>query len=231
MLIYFLFAQAESLKVLLFIPSDAKEFGMPHLILLGIYGLAYCYIASAPILIFHAGRGLLFERGSINIGNSNKLRERVLPFINKYRLLLYVPVIVIPLAYYISVSKNISDLSAVVIFVGVLSLEVQLLILIFTSSWKITVEYSEKIAKKRKANQDTGYVESYKHLREHGNSFLIVFFEFALAIPIYTFVSQPFINKEDAVRHLCLIVFVWIMPAACIWFFGNKLENNLKNMP
>lgn len=67
MIVFFLFSQNEALKKLLFLPADPKDFGMPHLILLAVYGLAYCYIASAPILIMHAGRGCYSKVEQIQI--------------------------------------------------------------------------------------------------------------------------------------------------------------------
>ena len=222
MIVFFLFSQNEALKKLLFLPADPKDFGMPHLILLSVYGLAYCHIASAPILIMHAGRGLLF-RSKTNLNPNRGLVCRV--------LWVLVPSLLTSTIYFLNAApqKTIESLS-VFMFAMLIMFQVQILWSIFRKSWKETIDYYLAIVEKRNKHKDSGYVESYKHIREHGNSFLIVAFQFFLAFPIFMFVSQQTIASEDAIRHLLIIVLVWMLPAATIWFFGNKLENNLQSM-
>lgn len=222
MIVFFLFSQNEALKKLLFLPAEPKDFGMPHLILLAVYGLAYCYIASAPILIMHAGRGLLFK-SKTNLNPNRGLMPRV--------LWVLAPSFFASAIYFIinTPHKTIESL-AVFMFVMLIMLQVQIVGSIFRTSWQETINYYLAIVEKRNEHKDSGYVESYKHIREHGNSFLIVAFQFFLAFPIFMFVSQPTIASEDAIRHLLIIVLVWVLPAATIWFFGNKLENNLQSM-
>lgn len=220
MIVYFLFARTESLKGILFLPCDAKDFGMSHLILLAIYGLTYCYIASAPILVFHAGRGLLFKSRT----NSKPYKGNVIRLLSAF-----LPPIIITYFYLLS-SNSVQGASALLIYTTILTLQVVTLFNIFIFRWPESIAYYRIIIKKRKTFERSGYVESYKHIREHGNSFFIVFLQFILAIPIFIFVSQPHITDEDAVRHLCMIIFPWIIPAATIWAFGNKLENHLQSM-
>jgi hypothetical protein len=222
MIVYFLFSRNESLKSILFLPSDAKDFGMSHLILLAIYGLTYCYIASAPILVLHAGRGLFFK----SVTNPNPNKGTVI------RLLftLAPPTILSGYYFYISSTTPIEGALAIFVYTTIIALQLVMLLNVFNYRWTETIDYYKAIIDKRKAHQESGYVESYKHLREHGNSFLIVFLQFMLAMPIFIFVSQAHITNEDAVRNLCMIMFPWIIPAAAIWIFGNKLENNLQSM-
>lgn len=222
MIVFFLFSQNEALKKLLFLPTDPKDFGMPHLILLAVYGLAYCYIASAPILIMHAGRGLLFK-SQTNLNPNRGRMSRV--------LWVLAPSFLASAIYFVinTPHKTIESL-AVFMFVMLIMLQVQIVWSIFRTSWQETINYYLAIVEKRSEHKDSGYVESYKHIREHGNSFLIVAFQFFLAFPIFMFVSQPTIASEDAIRHLLIIVLAWVLPAATIWFFGNKLENNLQSM-
>jgi hypothetical protein len=222
MIVFFLFSQNDALKKLLFLPADPKDFGMPHLILLAVYGLAYCYIASAPILIMHAGRGLLFQSPTNKTPNDGII-SRILWVI--------VPSVLITTIYCITTTTNIVIGGlAVFLYALLVIFQVRILLSIFRTSWQQTIDYYLVIVNKRNENIDSGYVESYKHLREHGNSFLIVAFQFFLAFPIFIFVSQPTIASEDSIRHLIMIVLVWVLPAATIWLFGNKLENNLQSM-
>lgn len=222
MIVFFLFTQNDTLKKLLFIPSEPKDFGMPHLILLAVYGLAYCYIASAPILIMHAGRGLMFKSQTNPNPNKGML----------FRVLwLLVPSLLITAIYCFNVSTDkIMGSLAVFLFSFLLVFQILILVAIFKTSWQETIDYYSIIVKKRKEHEDSGYIESYKHIREHGNSFLIVAFQFFLAFPVFVFVSQPTITSEDSIRHLLIIVLLWVLPAATIWAFGNKLENNLQSM-
>ena len=222
MIVYFLFSQNENLKKILFLPAQASEFGLSHLILLAIYGLTYCYLASAPILVMHAGRGLLFKSPT----NPTPLKDigfRVIGFL----------AIALPLPICFLATRGYSQLTeaiALLIYSSSLAIQVVLLADIFYIRWKETIDYSVAIIKKRELPEFAGYVESYKHLREHGNSFFIVFLEFILAIPIFFFVSNPSVDAEESVRSLFMIIFVWVLPAAGIWGFGNKLENNLQTM-
>lgn len=222
MIIYFLFSQSEQLRKILFLPNDPKDFGMSHLILLAIYGLTYCYIASAPILVMHAGRGLFF-----------KSKTNPKPYRSTITRLLFalVPPCIISIYYLYGGETNPAQ-GALALFVYTLIMTLQLVIIsnIFHYRWTETIAYYKEIVSKRKIHEESGYVDSYKHIREHGNSFLIVFLQFLLAIPIFVFVSQDYITSEDSIRHLCMIIFSWVFPAATIWAFGNKLENNLQYM-
>jgi hypothetical protein len=222
MIIFFLFNQNEALKKLLFIPPEPKDFGMSHLILLAVYGLAYCYIASAPILIMHAGRGLLFKSLTNPNPNSGML-SRILWWL--------IPSFVTTGIYFLNSSSDIKmEGLAVFLFSFLLAFQIQILVAIFKTSWDKTIGYYSAIVAKRKEHKDSSYIESYKHIREHGNSFLIVAFQFFLAFPIFVFVSQPTITSDDSIRHLLIIVFLWVLPASTIWAFGNKLENQLQSM-
>lgn len=220
MIVFFLFSQNQTLKKILFIPADPKDFGISHLILLAVYGLAYCYIASAPILIMHAGRGLLFKSTT----NPNPLHgwgSRLLGVIIPSALVVYVHLMT-------SNPINAIKISTLFLFTMLISLQFQIILLVFTKSWGKTINYYLIIIKKRKKH--TVYAESYKHLREHGNSFLIVFFQFLLALPIFIFVSQPDTQNNDALINLFSIILFWVSPAATIWFLGNKFENHLQTM-
>src|SRR5271157_3260791 len=62
----FLCSQRQETQSLLFgtFASNAISLETPRLILLAVYGSIYCYIASAPILVFHASRFLLNPEAS-----------------------------------------------------------------------------------------------------------------------------------------------------------------------
>ena len=127
-----------------------NNFQMVHLWLYAFLGLAYCYIASGPILFLHAIRGIVFSKNNHNIYEYYK-------------------------------------------------------------------QLAEDRAKREKNDQVKEYVESYKHLREHGNAFFIVFMEIFLGVLLF------FLPK---VAIICLII-GWVLLAMSVWFIGTNLERKL----
>ena len=220
-ILYFLFSQNKTLSKLLFIPVDAKDFGVSHLILLGIYGLAFCYISSAPILIFHAARGLLYtQNNNLSIKSIFRAVLRVIPVIA-------VAAILTALTQWSLVGFSIDNTLNLFLLFIFTSIQLFMLFNIFVFSWKETFDYYKSITNKRKNHPD--YVESYKHIREHGNSFFIVFLEMCLGTSIYHFSTQA-LTSEETTRNLFLIILIWVLPSLWIWFYGNKLEFQLKTM-
>ncbi len=219
MLVFMLFSQNSTLKKLLFIPEDPADFGAPHLILLAVYGLAYCYIASAPILIMHAARGLQFA-SAINLTPSAGWRRRVLAILG--------PTLASTGVYATLVSTNLERCIAVALFASLVSFQFLLIFEILKVSWDCTIKYYEKIIEKRAILGNAEFVESYKHIREHGNSFLIVLFQFFLAYPVFMLVVLEG-RPERVISSLITLVVIWILPASFIWLFGNKLENHLQD--
>jgi hypothetical protein len=66
------------------------------------------------------------------------------------------------------------------------------------------------------------YVESYRHLREHGNAFSILFLEFALGLVL---VAAP----RLLVAVLAMVL--WLLPSTCSWYIGCLLESKLSDLP
>jgi hypothetical protein len=66
------------------------------------------------------------------------------------------------------------------------------------------------------------YVESYQHLREHGNAFSILLLEVILAAALYA---------ADSVIRLFGLVVIWIVPATFTWFLGTWLERGFPQRP
>ena len=92
------------------------------------------------------------------------------------------------------------------------------------SSENITRYYQNLSSKRSKATSDLSrkeYVESYRHLREHGNAFLIVVFEIVLAICLWN------LPKDEIQIFAPIIVSIWVLPGSIVWFVGTALENNM----
>lgn len=173
-------------------------------------GFIFCYIASFPVLVFHAFRK--FFNGSQH----------------KVSLIFYSlsALGIIIMAYMPLVSKEIASFVAIII-TSIFSL--LQIVLIFSRSNK---QFSYlKILSIKRSKETTDIVDSYKHLREHGNAALIVICELFLAAlchPILFNDDNSSISLENF-RQLGLLIGIWSLPAACIYFFGHHLEYQFVN--
>lgn len=216
---FFLCNTNPALKPMLFGAEDGKIDG-PLLTLLAGYGLAYCYIASAPILVLHAGRFLL--------DNGQNSKTSI-----KRKLLVFVPPLAATFTFFFTHTSTGATLYffSFVFALAALVLWPQYLAISFTL-FRTTelLQFYKKLAGKRDS-QTGGLVESYKHLREHGNSFSIVVLEIVLAIILYTagnfdatvkgVIST---TKDTYILPYIVIILLWILPAALVWLVGTLFE-------
>jgi len=166
--------------------------------ILPLLGLSYCYLASAPILVIHACRSAFLG-----------VKEKTMFFF-----------IVIPAIFFVLIF-NFSSISIPAYAASVLILLAIIVIQLLCIYLSIDNRrgYYKRLCDKR-AGATGGskeYVESYKHLREHGNAFMIVMMEIILTVILY-----------NATSYMCLIavIIAWISPAAYVWFVGSYLEKN-----
>jgi hypothetical protein len=167
-----------------------------------VLGFTYCYLASAPILVLHASRAVLFTNN-----------RSVTPW------MICGGVIILGIMggflFWGKVEWNlIFSISALAI---TLVLQVVPLIFSMRTRAQVSHEYYEKLSAAR-ANQNPArqeYKESYRHLREHGNAFFILLFEGVLGIVLIGLPNAGF-------ALICLLV--WIVPAAAVWLHGTWLE-------
>ena len=175
---------------------------------LGTAGLAYCYIASAPILLMH---GFRFRFSAEERWWSWWLL-RVTPIVavallivffwccgaiepssfrsRRLGLLLYVPY----------------GLSVLFQLVGLLSGRLDTVRGLYVDLARHRASHEQWVG---------GYTESYRHLREHGNAFLIILMEVVLAAALYA--------ADTTIRFFTIAV-IWIVPATFSWFLGTWLE-------
>jgi hypothetical protein len=81
-------------------------------------------------------------------------------------------------------------------------------------------DYYEKlcVARSSESRHVREYVESYRHMREHGNAFFIVFLELGLAMAA---IAVP------SLAMLSALIVVWVLPACVVWILGTVLESKL----
>ena len=188
---------------------DLYAFNLSQLLLLGIYGLAYCYFASAPGLVLHAVRRQLV---TVNQG-TRRFRSMGLLFI------LVASGLFFSILYW--VKRDIAAMAWPVAIVAFFMCTFQLVI--FINEYRESKE-SYFFYKSLHYARQRQYIspDSYRHLREHGNAFFIVVLEFiflSVAVSIFELTNQqPY--------WLALLV-IWIVPGALIYFLGHRLESQM----
>jgi hypothetical protein len=185
---------------------DVDSFAGIALLLAG--GMAISYLASSPILILHATRlGLRF-------GN---LKNRKISLKNWGALLIVgvVALLAILLKILFDIAPSILVISIIVL------LPFCFIIYLWVSDSSVEHKYRldsicYDLVSKREGEK--GYSQTYRHLREHGNAFFIVFTEALLGLCLFQ-AKKP----EDIIYILC----IWTIPPVFVWFFANYLEGHL----
>jgi hypothetical protein len=176
-------------------------------------GLAFCYIASAPILTLHATRAS-FVPTVWGKGNWPCL------FILFY--LISVISILVATSSYLA--------GCATLFIGfIIFIQLFLLFVTFIDFERTSTFYFDlcKIRSKATLKKDdpptanSDYVTAYRHLREHGNAFFILLLELILAFALY------YLPADKAPFLAPALLFVWILPACMSWLIGTFLELSL----
>lgn len=232
-MVYVLLSTDDTLRSLLFLPNYGN-IEMANIVLLGAYGLAFCYIASAPVLTFYAARFYLDGR-AIQFGF----------FVDTWRdgklyLLLFVIVCGMCVGSYFLAHQDFSVmpwwivLSIYAVFFFFAFLQATFVRHIFLEGNTFYTTYLE-LAKKR-VKVGPNFTDSYRHLREHGNSFCIVLCEVLLAVILYMgfFAGLPKLSAPLTQGILPILTFnfgmilaIWTIPAAAIWLVGIRLERQM----
>jgi hypothetical protein len=223
-----------NLYSLLFFGASQKDLSTAKLFLLVLYGNLFCYVASYPILGFHVTRVLDFpnDRQSVQLPSSYWGTGIFAAAVAMSALCLARPgYLVVPIVLSIIFSLfqifRIYQSLAQMPYTGNTQ--------VFDYLWQLskrrgvpekekkqaaTVE-SDEITKSIRTRAE--FIESYRHLREHGNSAFIFVLELILACLCYCIVR----STSDALTSLACIGFVfcvWSTPAVFVHLMGQKLE-------
>jgi hypothetical protein len=197
-----------------------KDIQNTHLVILGSLGFAYCYIASAPITLLHAVRSILvqgafptkFDWSFFAILCALTLLGGLLGWASN------------PILWGLSAASM-----TILTYVYVISIK-RYKNLRGNKEWE---RWYFKLATKRAetTKDQSEFVESYRHLREHGNAFFIVVLEICLGVILYqiaTLLNRSTPENKAAWSALLLVaILYWIAAGAVCWFLGNKLEKHL----
>lgn len=182
--------------------QDLYSLNLPQLLLLGVYGIVFCYIASAPGLVVHAVRRQI----------RNSLKNKMTIFILCIFISLFISILIINLF--------IDSQSITILTIGLG------IVLIFAQLYLLTKEYLDsrnafyfyaRLHYSRTRQKISP--ESYRHLREHGNAFFIVILEIlflSASLSVFKlFGNHPFWPA---------LLILWILPGAFVYFLGHRIE-------
>jgi len=192
-----------------------EKFESGYIAVLATVGLAFCYVASAPILVLHALRGSLLKvRKSADCKLVLIFSALVLVISGAQSFVLWSVLKIVgnpwpPQEFY---TGTVVLFFVSLIFIG----QLFLLWLSMSGRENYSFEYYDQLVKRRASVDAAGseYVESYRHLREHGNAFFIALLELLLGAALF-YSPVPW----------GIVLMLWILPAAGVWFFGTLLES------
>lgn len=200
--------------------EKSKDFNTANLVCWLLFGTLYCYIASYPILVFHAVRVKFFIKKAL-------LFFMILVFIF---ILTFVSILTGLHSYLTKESQLIFGL--VVGFI-LLSFSIFQIIVLYKTINSEGYSYTAHLTNAKNPDpeysvKNSSYIkditDSYKHLREHGNTALIVLLEIFLAFILYFALR---IEKENELMDfslVCITLIIWIIPSALVYFYGHFLE-------
>jgi hypothetical protein len=224
------------IREVILLPEAGEGLSTASLVLLFLYGNLFCYVSSYPILGFHATRVLDFDRNSI----------RASPLTDAYCWS-----IAIGLASFLFAWGAHPGRSTVPCFllVGTFAL-FQVFRLLVVMRLKTSTadgnenfsseayDFGERLARTRVRKsfyslnaQDwrTDYIDTYRHLREHGNSAFIFFLELVLASLIYSIAASSDSEFQDLFPDIGVLLAIWCMPAVLVHWSGQQLESEFSN--
>ncbi len=234
---------------ILFFGATQGELSPPILTLLILYGNLFCYIASYPILGFHVTRVIDHSDStwhpSWKDGYLVSLVTGILFFIVstivsvKYRLGLCIIVIIV----YAGIQlwrvkdslerKEIRGLKAETSNVYGLAYALAkrrgiIEKTITSSSPAVPFDENEFYQEEKKEQEVSCWqkeiVDTYRHMREHGNSAFIFFLELVLSSICYIVISDHSLSAHKQVSIIGCLFAIWAIPAVSIHLLGQVME-------
>jgi hypothetical protein len=202
--------------------SGAGEFKWS--LLIAALGFLFCYAASAPMLTFHTLRAQTFQilrESSESDKFTFEWSHRQWGIFGLIVLVVLLPITWLALAHWelFAFDEGLSSLGLLFIIL-ILIAQFFLIFRAHADGFVALSSFYKKLGEARASTErgTSGFVESYRHIREHSNAYAIVLLELALA---------SFALSVKTVWELGLLLFVWMAPATYCWFLANVLEARL----
>jgi hypothetical protein len=192
-----------------------KDFGsleIKDMTALAALGFAYCYLASAPMLLLHATRAQI---------GPNLSRAKWIFWLITAGAIAFVYLVT---TYCLSIPWWSYPAAGLLVFLGVVGSQVAVIVRAHWDGFETISLFYRNLAKARaiRAASVADYVQSYRHLREHGNALSILALEFALTFVLY---SAPRLLVG------ALVMVFWFLPSTYSWIIGSILEAKLAHTP
>lgn len=173
-------------------------------------GLAFCYVASAPLLVFHVSRALFF---SIQ-------RER-----RRLGLILIPTIALLFFGVSILWLGNSATWSFAFAVLAAISSGQILAVCVLRKEREFISAFYRELANARKA-EENDIVESYRGIREHGNAYAILLLEVLLGVILIALMDEPAtIQSLNSVFPAVLgFIAVWITPASLMLCSAARVE-------
>lgn len=239
----------DEFKNLLLIPKSFTELTSPRLILLILYANLFCYIASYPILGFHATRVLDFKNidhwpsfwwidgyiwslvlGVISFVIARFSGNKISFFMAYITVLIFVVVQFIRIFLGLNKREKFKGLeesaSSFYGYAHALAKRRSLIeeIESVTSPEVASEEDNPQSATTTKRQWRPEFMDTYRHMREHGNSAFIFYLELSLAALVYAVVSVPSHSPTYQLSAIGVLFGIWALPAVFIHLIGQHLE-------
>lgn len=234
-------------KDILFWGLLGKELSAPALILLILYGNLFCYVASYPILGFHVTRVIDYEDGvwkpsfldGYMLSSCIALITLVATTLMSSKagfILAFSVTLVYSILQILRVLKALRQQS-IKGFKGNTSLvygyaytlaKRRGVVETKTTTTKQSAEEeefsNEEISEHKTSQWQRELVETYRHMREHGNSAFIFFLELVLAALCYLVLSYGGYDAQQQISLIAILFAIWALPAVAIHLLGQVIE-------
>lgn len=205
-----------------------------YLLVMAIGGFAYCYIASQLVLVVHLWRFAIEFRWMPKSGSSTVLTF----FRNPILVIIGYPIATLMvglLFYWLFPNRSKILAGGWLIAIVCIGLQYAMCIHIFLNHQKLYLFYDKLAEARSYARNKIRYVElidSYRHMREHGNAFFILFAEciffgyvYGCQYLIYRTKGEEFPTTEYQLGWSALAAIVWILPGVAAWFIATSIEH------
>ena len=202
-------------------PVEPAKLAASEIAALAALGFAYCYIASAPGLVFHAVRGMRWRwnRGLFRRDTSRCKTNKLWQWLALFFVMGCVVTLIVSRDKWGGKGDPNWPVIGLTLCGGIWAVEIAMLLMAAKQIRTVCVFYKHIAGERsRKVAANAQLVESYRHLREHANAFEIVVFEILLAGALFTW---P--------KHAALIAVIWSLPAVFCWLIGTHLEREFAN--
>lgn len=217
---------------------DPKVIGQSnYLIVLAVCGFAYCYVASQLVLVVHIWRFMIEFRWK------NQSEISWLSLLSRNPILLLSAYVMTMLvigvgAYFLFPNRTPKAIVGGWQIAGAcIALQYWMCISVFVKHRELYAFYLALADARATANKKGATVElidSYRHMREHGNAFFILLSEVILLgyaygcqYAIYGTTSTPADSRpvEQQLLYIAVAAIVWILPGASAWFVATSMEH------